>query len=327
MANPKTSRRFRPRLVRFAVPMGILGVLLACGPPPDSADSKAASGDGRPPGPLSVVATTGMIGDVAGHLVADFGAVKTLMGPGIDPHLYKASESDVRTLAQADLILYNGLHLEGKMGDILVKMARTRPVIAVTETIPREALREPPELAGQYDPHVWFDVDLWSHTVDAIAAAVIELVPERRALVNERADALRVSYRALDAWIHEQVATVPDDQRVMITAHDAFGYFGSRYGVEVVGLQGISTLAEAGLRDVDRVVDLVVERRIKAIFVESSVPRRTIEAVVAACASRGHAVVIGGELFSDAMGPAGSPEGTYEGMVRHNVTTLAEALQ
>lgn len=326
MTSPPAPTIVQRTFVRRALAALVLAIGLgACAEPRDADGPSAASA--RAPGPLSVVATTGMIGDVAAHLVADFGSVTTLMGPGIDPHLYKASESDVRTLAGADLVLYNGLHLEGKMGDILVKMARTRPVVAVTEAIPPSSLREPPELAGQYDPHVWFDVSLWARTVDVIADALIALAPERTELVRERAEELRRTYEALDAWVAEQVATIPADQRVMVTAHDAFGYFGRRYGVEVIGLQGVSTLAEAGLRDVERVVDLVVERRIKAIFVESSVPRRTVEAVVAAAAAREHQVVIGGELFSDAMGAAGTAEGTYPGMVRHNVTTLVEALR
>lgn len=296
--------------------------LAACGGGPGSGD-----GPVRREGPLRVVTTTGMIADTAARIVGDLAEVEALMGPGIDPHLYKASESDVRRLAEADLILYNGLHLEGKMGDILVKLARSRPVVAVSETVPEAERREPPELAGNYDPHIWFDVRLWIHTLDPIAEALAEIAPEHAATFHANADQLRIELTELDAWIAQRVSEIPEDQRVMVTAHDAFGYFGRRYGVEVIGLQGISTLSEAGLQDVERVVEMVVTRRIKALFVESSVPRRSIEAVQAACRERGHDVVIGGELFSDAMGPAGTPEGTYPGMVRHNVETLVEALQ
>jgi manganese/zinc/iron transport system substrate-binding protein len=295
--------------------------LVACGAPP-APDARTDRS-----GPIRVVATTGMIGDTAGRIAGEWAQIETLMGPGVDPHLYKASESDVRRLAEADLILYNGLHLEGKMGDILVKLARTRPVVAVSEELPQASLREPPEFAGQYDPHIWFDVSLWAQTLDPIAAALSELDPEHADLFRTNAAALGVELTELDAWVQGRIHEIPPERRVLVTAHDAFGYFGQRYGIEVVGLQGISTLAEAGLKDMQRVVDLVAEREIPALFVESSVPRRSIEAVVAACESRGHHVVIGGELFSDAMGAAGTPEGTYPGMVRANVNTIVGALQ
>lgn len=285
------------------------------------------SGDGvAQVGPLKVVATTGMIADTASRIVGDHGTVTGLMGPGVDPHLYKASESDVRRLSEADLILYNGLYLEGKMGDILVKLARSRSVVAVSELIPEEQRREPPEFLGHYDPHIWFDVSLWVQTLDPITDSLVELRPQHEASFRANADALRAELEELDGWVAERILEIPEEHRVMVTAHDAFGYFGERYGIEVVGIQGISTLAEAGLQDVQRVVDMVVERGISALFVESSVPRRTVEAVAAAARERGHEVRIGGELFSDAMGPAGTPEGTYPGMVRHNVNTVVDAL-
>lgn len=302
----------------------LLFLLTACAGPGDE-DAGGAGPDADRP--LRVVATTGMIGDTATRIIGDLGEVLTLMGPGIDPHLFKASESDVRKLAEADLVLYNGLHLEGKMGDILVKMARDRPVVAVSEQVPEDALREPPEFAGQYDPHIWFNVGLWSYTVEPIVDALIALRPDHASDFRARGEALRHELVELDRWVAERIEEIPESDRVLVTAHDAFGYFGERYGIEVVGIQGISTLSEAGLQDVDRVVDLVVDRRIKAIFVESSVSRRSIEAVIAACADRGHEVVIGGELFSDAMGPAGTDEGTYPGMVRHNVDTIVDSLR
>ncbi|MCM2269817.1 MAG: zinc ABC transporter substrate-binding protein [Thermoanaerobaculia bacterium] len=285
-------------------------------------------GDATPrrDGKLRVVATTGMIGDLAARVGGERVEVATLMGPGVDPHLFKASESDVRRLAEADLILYNGLHLEGKMADVLVKMARSRPVVAVSETIPQELLREPPEFAGQYDPHVWFDVSLWARAVEPIAAELATIDPAHADAYRRRADAARDELLALDRWAAERVASLPASRRVLVTAHDAFGYFGRRYGMQVVGLQGISTLAEAGVKDVERVVDTVVAARVPALFVESSVPRRAIEAVVAACADRGAAVRIGGELYSDALGPRDGPAGDYAGMVRHNVDTIVGAL-
>jgi manganese/zinc/iron transport system substrate-binding protein len=267
-----------------------------------------------------------MIADVAARIGGSHASVEALMGTGVDPHLYKASESDVRKLSEADLILYNGLHLEGKMGDILVKLARRRPVVAVSEAVSRDRLREPPEFAGQYDPHIWFDVALWSETVDPILTELVELDPTHATAYTTNADSLRSELSALDAWVESRIGELPEDRRILVTAHDAFGYFGHRYGVRVVALQGISTLAEAGLQDVDRVVDLVVDHRIKAVFIESSVPRRSIEAVQIACRERGHEVSIGGQLFSDAMGTPGTPEGTYAGMVRHNVDTIVNSL-
>jgi manganese/zinc/iron transport system substrate-binding protein len=311
------SKPLRHALVSILV-LTALG-LPGCAPGPDG----DATGDHGLP---SVVTTTNLVGDLARRVGGDRVRVESLMGPGVDPHLYKASESDVRRLAEADLILYNGLHLEGKMGDILVKMARSRPVVAVTDEMPEEELREPPEFAGLYDPHVWFDVGLWIRTIDPVVAALSELSPEDAEAFRAEGDAYRRELEALDAWIRSEVERIPPELRVLVTAHDAFGYFGRAYGMEVVGIQGISTLAEAGLRDVERVVDLVVERRIPAIFIESSVPRRTVEAVLAAARERGHEVSIGGELYSDSLGAADGPEGTYEGAVRYNVSTIVDAL-
>ena len=298
----------------------LVGALVAAG------CAAPQAGGGAAPGPLRIVATTGMVGDAARRIGGEHVAVTTLMGPGVDPHLYKASEGDVRLLAEAGLILYNGLHLEGKMGDVLVKMARTRPVVAVSEDLPREELREPPEMAGQYDPHVWFDVALWAKTLAPIERELARLVPDQAATFAANRQAYETELAALDAWVRERILTIPEEQRVLITAHDAFGYFGRRYGIRVVGLQGISTLAEAGLKDVERVVDEIVAKRIPAIFVESSVPRRAIEAVESAVRARGHEVVIGGQLFSDALGAADSPAGNYPGMVRANVDTIVRSL-
>lgn len=296
--------------------------LAACGPAPD-----APPDDGARSGPLRVVVTTNIIADTVARVAGPDAEVEALMGPGVDPHLFKASESDVRRLAEADVIFYNGLHLEGKMGDILVKMARSRPVVAVAEDVPDEALREPPEFAGLYDPHVWFDVSLWATAVDVIGEELARLDPDHADGYLQRAAAYGAELDELDRWVEEEMASLPAERRVLVTAHDAFGYFGRRYDVEVVGIQGISTLSEAGLRDVERVVDLVVERAVPAIFIESSIPRRTVEAVRAAARERGHDVAIGGELYSDSLGAAGTPEGTYVGTVRHNVNTIVGALK
>ncbi len=303
--------------VALVVLASVVVLAVACAAPP--ATERAA-------GPLRVVATTGMIGDAARRIGGAHVAVTTLMGPGVDPHLYKASEGDVRRLSEADLILYNGLHLEGKMGDILVKLARSRPVVAVSEDLPREELREPPEMAGQYDPHVWFDVSLWSKTIAPIERELARLDPAHAAEFQANREAFGNELAALDRWVGERILTIPEPQRVLITAHDAFGYFGRRYAIRVIGLPGVSTLAEAGLKDVERVVEEIVSRKIPAIFVESSVPKKAIEAVQAAVRSRGFAVEIGGQLHSDALGAEGSPAGDYPGMVRANVETIVRAL-
>ena len=294
-------------------------LLVGCG---GGGDSQAGAD-----GPLRVVSTTGIIADIAQRIAGPHAKVEALMGPGIDPHLYKASESDVRRLSEAELVLYNGLHLEGKMGDILTKMARTRPVVAVTEEIPQNLLREPPEFLGQYDPHVWFDVSMWAETLGPITRELSALDPEHAKEFEANAAALKKELTDLDAWVKAQILTLPEERRILVTAHDAFGYFGRRYGMQVVGIQGISTLSEAGLKDVDRVVSLVVDKKVPAVFIESSVPRRSIEAVQAAVRSRGHEAAIGGQLFSDSLGAAGSPAGTYPGMVRANVTTIVNALR
>lgn len=273
-----------------------------------------------------VVCTIGMIGDIAGRLAGTDLTVESLMGPGIDPHLYKASEGDVARLGTADLILYNGLMLEGKMGDILVKMARGRPVVAVAESVTPDLLREPPEFAGHYDPHIWFDVRIWGMTIDPIVAEFSKLVPGKAEEFVRRGSALKSELIELDSWVQREIAGIPEEQRVLITAHDAFGYMGLRYGLTVMGLQGVSTTSEAGIKDVERLVGEITKRKIRAIFVESSVPVRSIEAVQAAAKKQGHDVAIGGQLFSDAMGPAGTVEGTYVGMVKHNVRTIVAGL-
>ena len=277
---------------------------------------------------IRVTTTVGMVGDVVRNVGGERVEVTALMGPGVDPHLYKASEGDIGRLSGADIVFYNGLFLEGKMGEVLERIGeRGLPTVAVAERIDRELLHHPEQFEGHPDPHVWFDVSLWMETVPVVVEGLARLDPGSRALFERNAQAFLAELRELHTWCVGELATVPADRRVLVTAHDAFGYFGAAYDVEVVGLQGLSTASEYGLRDVQRIVDLVVERRVKAVFVESSVPRRSIEAVVEGCRARGHGVSIGGELFSDAMGEAGTPEGTYVGMVRANVRTIVGALR
>lgn len=300
-----------------------VGAVLAALLLPACAPSDAQRDDGL----VNVVATTGMVADVAREVGGERVRVTPLMGPGVDPHLYKASEGDVRRLNGAEVIFYTGLHLEAAMGEVLEEMGRRTPVVAIAEAAPRERLRRPPEFEGQYDPHIWFDVALWSATVDTVAATLARVEPAHAAEFRTRAADFRRRLGELDAYVRGRAAEVPAGQRVLITAHDAFGYFGQAYGFEVRGLQGISTASEAGTADVQGLADFIARRRIPAIFVESSIPRRTVEAVQEATRSRGWEVRIGGELFSDAMGNPGTPEGTYIGMVRHNIDTVVGALR
>ncbi len=276
--------------------------------------------------PITIVATTGMIADAARNVAGDRAKVTALMGEGVDPHLYKASPGDARLMSDADLILYNGLHLEGKMADALVKLARRKPTVQVTESIPESLLREPPEFQGQYDPHVWFDVSLWMNVAERIRDALAEHDPAGKETYAANASGYIEELRVLHEWCKEELQRIPREKRVLVTAHDAFGYFGRAYGLEVKAIQGISTDSEPPLTVINDLVDLLVSRRISAVFVESSVPRKTIEALVEGASARGHRVTIGGQLFSDAMGREGTPEGTYVGMVRHNVNTIVKAL-
>ena len=276
---------------------------------------------------IHAVATVGMITDaverVGGHRVE----VEGLMGPGIDPHLYKASEGDLRRLERADVIFYGGLHLEAELADVFERVREQRPTRAVTDGIPRARLLRPAGFQGAYDPHVWFDVRLWTLAVQMIRNELIERDPGSAQLYLRNAAAYIHELEELDEYVRGQAARVPPERRLIVTAHDAFNYFGRAYGFEVRGLQGISTATEAGAGDVQALADLIAERRIPAIFVESSVSPRTIEAVRAAVRSRGFDVEIGGHLYSDAMGDAGTPDGTYIGMVRHNVDAIVAGLR
>ncbi len=277
--------------------------------------------------PIRAVATTGMITDIVQMVGGDRVEVAGLMGPGVDPHLYKASEGDVSKLAQADMIFYNGLHLEAGLSGVLERMHDTGTnVVAVTDGIDRSLLQAPAEFAGAYDPHVWFDVTLWMQAVERVRDAFIALDPGSTDLYQTNTTAYLAELEELDAYVRSQAETIPAEQRVLVTAHDAFNYFGRAYGFEVRGLQGISTETEASTGDVQELAGFIAEQRIPAIFIESSIPVRNVEAVQAAVQSQGHDVQIGGELFSDAMGAAGTAEGTYVGMVRHNIDTIVQAM-
>jgi manganese/zinc/iron transport system substrate-binding protein len=267
-----------------------------------------------------------MIADAARNIGGEHATVTALMGPGVDPHLYKATPGDMRTLQNADLILYNGLHLEGRLADSLVRLASRKATVQVTDSIDESLLREPPEFDGHFDPHIWFDVELWMKVVERTRDAMITAAPASKEAFTTNAAKHLADLKSLHEHCKAEIARIPTERRVLITAHDAFGYFGRAYGMEVLAIQGISTDSEGSLKQINSLVDTLVARRIPAVFIESSVPRKAIDALVEGCKARGHAVSIGGELFSDAMGPDGTPEATYIGMVRHNVKTIVDAL-
>ncbi|HEY0970704.1 MAG TPA: zinc ABC transporter substrate-binding protein [Gemmatimonadales bacterium] len=324
MLPPPILHRLR-RLARRSLPLlvGVGALAGAAGCVGESeARSTAAAADAR----VRAVATTGMITDVVRRVGGDRVDVVGLMGAGVDPHLYKARAGDVRRLDGADVIFYNGLHLEAAMGEVFEEMAGRKHTVAVTSDIPHDRLLSPPGFKGAHDPHVWFDVSLWRATIPVVERSLAELDPEGAPIYAANARALESELTALDAWVRARVAELPPERRVLVTAHDAFNYFGRAYGLDVRGLQGINTAAEAGTADVQSLSRFIADRRLPAIFVESSIPRRTVEAVQAAVRARGWDVAIGGSLFSDAMGDAGTVEGTYPGMVRHNVNTIVDAL-
>lgn len=275
---------------------------------------------------VRVVATIGMITDVVKNVGGEHVEVIGMMGPGVDPHLYKPTAKDIQRLNAAQIIFYNGLHLEAKLGDVLAKMSGATKAIAVTDGIDKSQLLSPPEFEGQSDPHLWFDVTLWMKVVEKIRDSLVEFDPDNKTTFHNNAERYLTQLTELHQYVKAQVERVPPEQRVLVTAHDAFNYFGKAYGFEVRGLQGISTVSEAAISDVQELASFIAERRIPAIFVESSVPSRSLEAVKAAVKSKGFDVELGGELFSDAMGNEGTPEGTYIGMVRHNIDTIVNAL-
>lgn len=277
--------------------------------------------------PIRILATVGMVADVARAVAGERGTVTSLMGPGVDPHLYKPTRSDLQRLMSAEVVFYNGLLLEGKMTDTLVRAASSgKKVHAVTELIDENALLSPAEFEGHHDPHVWMDPAAWMKAVEAVRDVLITFDGPGESAYRANAEAYLAELRALDAYAARVLGSVPPAQRVLVTAHDAFNYFGRRFGFEVVGIQGISTESEAGVQDIERLVSLLVERKVPSVFVESTVSERNISALVAGAKARGHTVTIGGELFSDAMGDDGTYEGTYIGMIDHNVTTVARAL-
>lgn len=276
---------------------------------------------------IKVIATIGMITDAVKNIGGDRVEVIGLMGPGVDPHQYKATARDLGRMFDADIIFYNGLHLEGKMADLFEKMRdRGKTAVAVSEDIQPSVLLSFSQFSDAHDPHIWFDVTLWMQAVETIRDSLYRIDPEHSSLYKQNAEKYLQELAQLHEYVKSQAQKIPSGQRVLITAHDAFAYFGRAYGFEVRGLQGISTAAEAGTGDLRELAHFIVERKIPAIFIESSIPVRNVEAVKAAVKSRGFDVKIGGELFSDAMGSEGTEEGTYIGMVKHNIDTIVGSL-
>lgn len=278
-------------------------------------------------GKVKVTATIGQIGDAVRQVGGDHVEVQTLMGPGVDPHLYKAKQSDIGKLQEADLIFYSGLHLEGKMLEVLEKVNETKPAYAISESIPKERLRADEASAAAVDPHVWFDIDLWKIAVAEVRDGLIKEDPTHEEEYRENTEAYFDRLDELKEYAEGEIGSIPEEQRVLVTAHDAFHYFGDAYDMEVMGLQGLSTDAEFGLGDVQGLVEILAEREIKAVFVESSISEKSITAVMEGVRKKGKDIELGGELYSDAMGKEGTETGTYIGMYKHNVDTIVKELK
>ena len=276
---------------------------------------------------ITVVATTGMIYDAILNIAGDKIKTEVLMGPGVDPHLYKATQGDVKKLTQADAIFYNGLHLEGKMGEVLEQLQRTRRVVAVAESLPDSLVIRSEAFQNSADPHIWFDVQRWKYAVAAINKELQELDKDNAAFYQNNFDLYSQKLDSLDQAVKEMVRQIPSKQKLLITSHDAFGYYGDAYGIEVKGLQGISTLSEYGLKDLAIMSDLIIDRQIKSVFVETSISARAIQSLVDGVVERGFDVKVGGSLYSDAMGDFDTHEGTYIGMVDYNTRTIVNALR
>jgi manganese/zinc/iron transport system substrate-binding protein len=315
--NPSRRRPTGALLAGLAVCLAALAIGCA-----ESASDASDLGDRR----IRVATTTNFITDTVRRIGGERVSVTGLMGPGVDPHLYKASAGDVTTLRDADVTFYGGLELEGRMADLFEVMAEERTAVAVAEAIPEDRLLESPAFEGKHDPHVWFDPDLWALAARRIADTLTELDPRHAAGYDRRLKAFLADVEAAERACRTAFRAIPERSRVLVTSHDAFHYFGRAFGFEVQAIQGVSTATEASTADIRRIASLLVARKVKAVFVESSVPRQTIEAVIAAAAEQGHRVTVGGELFSDAAGREGTPEGTYPGMLRHNCDRIAAGL-
>lgn len=277
-------------------------------------------------GKLNVVTTTTMITDLVKNIGGAHINLQGLMGSGVDPHLYKASEGDVTKLSSADIIFYNGLHLEGKLVEVFEKM-KNKKTIAISDALDKNTLIGSEYFASNYDPHIWFDIEYWKQATNFVVKTLSEAIPKQKLAFEENGKTYIDKLNNLKAEIDNTISAIPEEQRILVTAHDAFNYFGKAFNFQVVGLQGLSTATEAGVKDVQKLSTFIIENKVKSIFVESSVPKRTIEALQAAVKSKGHEVSIGGTLYSDALGNAGTVEGTYIGMFEYNVNTIVNTLK
>ena len=275
---------------------------------------------------LQIVATTGMVADLVQNIAKDSAVVSALMGPGVDPHLYKATHGDLVKLQEADIIFYNGLHLEGKMGEIFESLSKVKTVIAISDNIPQELLLSDPKYPDSPDPHIWFDANLWSLTIPLVVETLSNADTENTEYYAMNGQIYREKLNELHKFHQEEIQRIQPEKRILITAHDAFHYYGNAYGIQVRGLQGISTLSEFGLKDRVDLVNYIVSEGIPAVFVETSVAEKNILAIVEGCKQKGHIIRIGGSLFSDAMGEQGTPEGTYIGMAKANTKTIVQGL-
>lgn len=276
--------------------------------------------------PIRATVTVGMVADLVRDIGGEQLEVTQLMGATTDPHLYKPSRDDVNLLMKADIVFFNGLFLEGKMAETLHRLSEKKRSVAVAERLSADRLGKSASGHEHPDPHVWMDVSLWSDVAQVIGDELSDYDPPHKEDYLKRTTSLRAKLDALHEYGVKQIASIPEDQRVLVTSHDAFRYFGKAYGIEVEAIQGISTESEAGLQRMNELVDMLVKRKVKAVFVESSVPKESIESLLLGAQSRGHQVTIAAELFSDAMGDAGTYEGTYIGMMDHNLTSIARAL-
>lgn len=305
----------------------LIPLVLWCLAVPGGCREAPSSGPAPDGGVLSVVATTAMIADPARAIAGPHAAVTALMGEGVDPHLFKPARADMAALLEADLVLANGHHLEGRMNDAFDRVgAQGTPVVRVAEAVGPDLLIEDPEYPGQADPHLWMDPIAWIAVTEAVTDALAEADPDHADTYRANATTYQAKLRRLHEHAERAIATIPESQRVLVTAHDAFNYFARRYGIEVHAIQGLSTESEAGVRDIENLVTLLVDRRIPAVFTESSVSDRNIRALIAGAQARGHTVALGGSLYSDAMGPADTRAGTYLGMIEHNINTIVTAL-
>lgn len=292
-----------------------------------SSGDAVTAGEGPAEYPYKVTTTVGMITDIVRHVAGDKAEVTGIMKEGVDPHLYKPTVSDITRLQKADVVFYNGLKLEGKMSDLLDKISEDGGrVHAVTEALAQDEQYVMNDINQHHDPHVWMDAQAWIRSVRTVADRLSEYDPTNADLYKANAEAYIIELEALDAYARQVIGSIPEQQRVLVTAHDAFQYFGRAYGIDVRGIQGISTESEAGLKDINDLVKFLVDNEIKAVFVETSVADKNVRSLVEGAKANGHDVKIGGSLFSDAMGPAGTYEGTYIGMIDSNATIIARAL-